>query len=274
MSLVISAKDVMALRQRTGMGMMECKAALNEASGDVEQAVEILRKAAKGKMDERTDRAAAEGALALARSADGRSAVLIELNTETDFVARNEAFIAAAEKVARHALAAPDGEIAIDDTIGQTIDEIRITTKENASFARGVKVSASASGQIGSYVHHNRKVGALVVVEGARLDDESLSGLAQHVVAAVPAPQAIDESGLPADKVAAKRDEFTEEAKASGKPAEIAEKMSAGKLRKWVDENTLLGQPYVKDMTGKTTVRQVLKGATVTKFVRYQVGVR
>lgn len=273
MSLVISAKDVMSLRQRTGMGMMECKAALNEASGDVEAAVEILRKAAKGKMDERTDRAAAEGALAIARSNDGKSAALVELNTETDFVARNDAFIEAAEKIARHALAGGDGEVAPDDTIRQAIDEIRITTKENASYARGIKVTAPG-GQIGSYVHHNRKVGALVVIEGGELEAETLSGLAQHIVAAVPAPQAIDESGLPTDKVAAKRAEFIEEAKASGKPAEIAEKMSTGKLRKWTDENTLLGQPYVKDMTGKTTVRDILKGAKVTKFVRYQVGVR
>ena len=275
MSLVISAKDVMALRQRTGMGMMECKAALNEASGDVEAAVEILRKAAKGKMDERTDRAAAEGALAIARSADGKSAAMVELNTETDFVGRNEAFIAATEKVAKHALAAAEGPISADDTIAQIVDEIRITTKENASFARGVKVSGD---QIGSYVHHNRKVAALVVLEGETADAESLTGLAQHIAAAdgmmLPLPLAADESGLPADTVAARKAQFIEEAKASGKPADIAEKMSTGKLRKWIDDNTLLGQPYVKDMSGKTTVRQVLKGAKVKQFARYQVGVR
>src|SRR5688500_17084724 len=130
MSMVISAKDVMALRQQTGMGMMECKAALNESNGDVSAAIEILRKAAKGKMDLRTDRAAAEGALAVARSADGKSVALVELNTETDFVARNDAFIAAADKIAQHALKGAAGEIAADGTIQQVIDEIRITTKE------------------------------------------------------------------------------------------------------------------------------------------------
>lgn len=272
--MAITAQDVMALRQRTGMGMMECKAALNEANGDMQAAVEVLRKSAKGKMDERTDRAAAEGALAIARSADGTSVALVELNTETDFVARNDAFIASAEKAAQTVLAGPDGEASANAEITKLIDEIRITTKENASFARGVKVTGK---QVGAYVHHNRKVAGVVVIDG-QLDAESLTGLAQHVAATdgmmLPIPLAIDESGLPADQVAAQKAAYVAEAQASGKPAEIAEKMSAGKLRKWMGDNTLLGQAYVKDMSGKTTVGQVLKGAKIVKYVRYQVGMK
>lgn len=272
--MAITAQDVMSLRQRTGMGMMECKAALNEANGDVQAAVELLRKAAKGKMDERTDRAAAEGALAIARSADGTSVAMIELNTETDFVARNDAFIAAAQKVAGIVLAGPEGDASAHGDVTKIIDEIRISTKENASFSRGVKVTGK---QVGTYVHHNRKVAGVVVVDGP-LDAESLTGLAQHVAATdgmmLPIPLAIDEAGLPADRVAAQKAAYIAEAQASGKPAEIAEKMSAGKLRKWMGDNTLVGQPYVKDMTGKTTIAQVLKGAKIVKHVRYQVGMK
>ncbi len=272
--MVITAADVKNLRERTGMGMMECKAALTEAAGNFEAAVEILRKAAKGKMDERTDRAAAEGAVAVARSSDGKSAALIELNTETDFVARNDSLVASAPKISQIALAGPDGPVAANGQITQIVDEIRITTKENASFARGVKVSGE---RVGYYVHHNNKVAVVVVVSGP-VDDESLSGIAQHIAACdgrmMPIPLAIDESGLPADKIAAKKAEFVEEAKASGKPAEIAEKMSTGKLRRWIAENTLVGQAYVKDMSGKTTVEQALKGAKIAQFVRFQVGIR
>jgi elongation factor Ts len=269
--MAISAKDVMDLRTKTGMGMMECKEALTEAGGDAAKAIDILRTKAKGKMDLRADRAASQGTLAVARSADAKSIALIELNTETDFVAKNEGFVAAAEQVAKLALAANDGDVTADAKITAIIDQLRITTKENASFARGVKVSG---GKVGSYVHHNRQLGAVIVVEGDAPDD-LLTGLCQHVVAHVPTPVAVDEAGLPADEVAKNKAAFIEEAKASGKPAEIAEKMAGGKLRKWVDENTLLGQFYVKDPTGKTQVRAALpKGVTVKKFIRYQVGVK
>ncbi|QNN21466.1 translation elongation factor Ts [Planctomycetales bacterium ZRK34] len=273
--MAITAKDVMSLRQRTGMGMMECKKALGEAGGDFDAAVEILRAAAKGKMDERTDRAAAEGTLAVAKS--DSAVAMIEINTETDFTARNDSVIEIADKIADQAIEAGEGEVAANDQITALIDEVRLTTKENISYARGVKFSAAAGGKVGSYLHHNRQIGALLVVEGD-LDDETLTGLAQHVTAAdgmtMPVPLAVDEASLSADAIAEKKAEFVKEAEESGKPAEIAEKMSTGKLRKWVDENTLLGQAYVKDMTGKTKVGDLLGGAKVVKFIRYQVGVK
>jgi len=266
----ITAGDVKALRERTGMGMMECKKALSEADGDMAAAVEILRKAAKGKMDERTDREAVEGAIAIAVTDDRAAAAIVELNTETDFTAKNDAFVAAADQCAEIALSAPVGPVAVNDAISEAVDAVRLTTKENCSFKRGEKVTGTT---VGYYVHHNRQVGALVVVEGGSLDAETLTGLAQHVVAHVPTPVGVDEADLPADDLAAARQQFIDEAKASGKPDEIAEKMSTGRMRKWVDERTLLGQSYVKDMTGKTQVKDLLSGAKVTRFIRYEIGV-
>ena len=125
--MAISAKDVMQLRQRTGLGMMECKKALTETDGDMEAAIELLRTKLKGKMDERTDRSAAEGVIAVARN--GSAVAMVELNTETDFTARNEAFVQAADAVAKLALAAGEGEVPATDAITEQIDNIRITTK-------------------------------------------------------------------------------------------------------------------------------------------------
>jgi elongation factor Ts len=139
--MAITAKDVMALRQKTSMGMMECKEALNEAAGDFDAAVEILMKKAKGKMDLRTDRAAVEGSLAIAKSDD--AVVIIELNTETDFVARGDAFAEAAQKAADESLGSAAGAVEANDAVTAIIDEIRLTSKENASFARGFKLDAT-----------------------------------------------------------------------------------------------------------------------------------
>jgi len=258
------------------VGMMECKNALTEADGDFDKAIELLREKLKGKMDERSDRAAAEGAIAVAVTEDSKSVAMIELNTETDFTARNDEFVESADKIAAIALEMADGEITANDAIKEMIDNIRITTKENASFARGVKFTAPEGGKAGAYLHHNRKVSGLVVVDG-EVDDELLTGLGQHISAMdgmmLPVPLAIDKDSLPQADLEAKQNEFVEEAKSTGKPAEIAEKIATGKMGKWVDENTLLGQPYVKDMTGKTKVGEALpKGVTITHFVRYAVG--
>ena len=274
--MAISAADVKALRDRTGVGMMECKKALTEADGDMEQAVAIMRERLKDKMDDRTDRAAAEGAIAIARSADGKSVAMVEINTETDFTAKNDDFIAATQKIADLALAEADGEVAITDAITEQVDNIRITTKENASFARGIKVTAPDGGAVGSYLHHNNKISGLVVLSGSA-DDETLTGLAQHISALdgvmMQVPAAIDADSLDAADVDAKKAEFVAEATATGKPQEIAEKIATGKLNKWLDESTLIGQPYIKDMTGKSAVRDVLPdGAAVLSYTRFSVG--
>lgn len=271
--MAISASDVKALRDRTGMGMMECKAALEEANGDSAAAVEILRKRAKGKMDERTDRQAIEGTLAVAKAADGSAIALVELNSETDFTARNDSFVAAAKKVAELALAGPAGEVAKTDAITDAVDAVRLTTKENCSFSRGVKLAAAAGQRVGSYVHHDRKKAAIILVDGDAPED-LLVGLCQHVVANVPVPAAVDESDIDPQMLAKVRSEFIEEAKASGKPAEIAEKMAVGRIQKWIDERTLMGQIYIRELDSKTKIKDALpKGVKVRRFVRYEIGV-
>jgi elongation factor Ts len=262
----ISAKDVAALRQRTGVGMMDCKKALEDAGGDMEAALELLRKRLKGKMDERTDRAAAEGVIAVARSE--RGAAMIELRSETDFAARNDGFLSAARKLAELALAGPFGEVQTTDAMRAIVDDLRITIKENISLARGVVLS----GKVGTYQHHNRKLGALVQGEG-ELSEDLLNGLCQHVTAAVPTPLAVDEAGLPAADLDKQRRDATEEAAATGKDAKFVERIAEGKLRKWVDDHTLLGQIYLRELDAKKPVRDyVPKGAKIVKFVRYAVG--
>jgi len=268
--MAISAKDVMNLRQRTGLGMMECKQALQETEGDVDQAIELLRKKLKGKMDERSDRAAAEGAVAVA-AADGALA-LIELVSETDFAARNESFLEAAQKLADVAAeqGSGEGEVEATDAMQAVVEDLRITIKENISFRRGHRF---AGGTLGSYVHHNNKVGVIVKGEG-EISDETLTGIAQHIAAHVPTPLAVDEAGLPDEAKSRALEEAKQEAIDSGKPEQIAEKIATGKYNKWVAENTLLGQQYVKDMEGKSTVGdQLPKGAKIVDFVRYAVGV-
>jgi elongation factor Ts len=264
--MAITAKDVASLRQRTGVGMMDCKKALEETGGDLEAAVELLRKKLKGKMDDRADRAAAEGVIVCARRSD--AAAIIELRSETDFAARNEGFVAAARKIAELALDAPDGAVEVTPAITAIVDDLRITIKENISFARGLKVS----GRVGVYEHHNRQVGAIVKGEGD-LSDELLAGLCQHITAAVPTPRAVDESGLPAEERSSQRTEAEEAARASGKPAQIAEKIAVGMVKKWVDENTLLGQVYLRELEAKKPVRDYLpKQGKIVQFAKLTVG--
>lgn len=267
----ISAKDVMALRTRTGQGMMECKKALADADGDTDKAVELLRERAGGKMDER-DQEAGEGVVSIA-TGDGAVAIT-EIRSETDFVARNEGFVEAGNKIAAAALAEGEGDVASNDAIAAVIEDLRITFKENISYARGNKLTGS---KIGHYVHHNNKVGAVVVADG-EIDGDLLRGICQHLIAADgkgqwAIPMAVDEAGLPQDQIDAARNAAVEEAKATGKPAEIAEKIATGKMKKWVDDNTLLGQIYVREMDAKKPIRDYIPaGATITGFVRMEVG--
>ena len=267
--MAVTAKDVMNLRQRTGLGMMECKKALNETGGDFDAAIKLLRETMGSKMEERSGREATEGAIASARK-DG-AVTLIQLVSETDFAARNENFIEGARKIAELMLDAPEGETTEPTAaVNDVVEDLRITIKENISLRRAVKLTGP---KVGSYVHHNRKVGVVIAAEGD-FSDELLTGLCQHITAAVPpltpAPLATDESGLPADAVEAARKQFEEEAAASGKPAEIVAKMVDGKLRKWKDEHTLLGQTYIRELDAKKPVRDYLpKEGRILNFIRY-----
>jgi len=265
----IAAKDVMALRQKTGLGMMDCKKALIEADGDADAAVEILRATRKKEMDGRTERPASHGRLALVINDDRTAATVIEVNTETDFTARNDAVKEAADKIAQIAINGPAGPVTATDEIEKIIDDLRITTGENISYRRGVKVEGPYCGH---YLHHDDLKAVLVVLSGPA--DEGIStGICQHITAHIPHPMAVDQSGLPQEALDKVKTEAEAEAADSGKPANIIEKIVEGKVRKFVGETTLINQTYVKDPDGKQTVGEILpEGVRPIEFHRYVVG--
>jgi elongation factor Ts len=266
----ITADTVKQLRERTGAGMMECKKALVETQGDLDAAAELMRKTGLAKADKKAARGGAEGTVAVERS--GSNAVLVEVNCETDFVARGDEFQAFARDVARVALekAPTDLNALVALASGaSTLDEQRraLIAKigENISVRRFERVTAP--GPLGTYIHGGR-IGALVALKGG---DEALArDLAMHVAAASPAY--IDASGVPAAVLDKEREILAEQTKGEKKPPEIIAKMVEGRLRKYLAEITLVGQPFVKDPD--TTVEKLLKkaGATVVQFVRYAVG--
>ena len=272
MSTTISPKDVMSLRNRTGLPMMACKKALAEAGGDVDAAEELMRKQLKGKMDKRVDRAAGEGRIAIAVNFASGSAAIVELRAETDFTAKNEKFIEAAQKIADAALETHGaGEVTIEGDTVAMIDDLRITTGENISVARAHKlVGETGTTAYGQYVHHDGKTGVLVQAEGS-INEETLRKICMHVTAAVPRPLAITADQVPADVVEKERKFRIEQAVESGKPKEIAEKMVEGGMRKFFSEVALMQQPFVMDPS-KTIADIVGEDATITAFLRWEVG--
>jgi elongation factor Ts len=266
----ITAETVKQLRERTGAGMMECKKALVETKGDLDAAAELMRKSGLAKADKKAARVAAEGTIAVHRS--GKSAAMIEVNCETDFVARSEEFQGFARDVAQAALEhpAPSVDALVQLTVsGSTLEERRraLIAKigENIAVRRFVRVSGP--GALGDYLHGTR-IGSLVALEGG---NEALArDLAMHVAAINPAY--VDASAVPADVLDKEREILTEQTKGEKKPPEIIAKMVEGRLRKYLAEITLLGQPFVKDP--EITVEKLLKksGARVVEFVRYEVG--
>jgi elongation factor Ts len=265
----ISAKDVMNLRNRTGLSMMACKAALAEAKGDMEKAEEILRKQLKGKMDTKTDRAAGEGRVAIARTRE--AAAIVELRAETDFTAKNEKFVAAAQKCADLAIESHAGAVPVTPEITRVIDELRITTGENISYARGHKLLQDpSSGGFGSYVHHDGKTGVLVQAEGD-VSEEVLKDICMHITAVTPRPMGVTVQDIPQDLAEKERRFRIEQAMESGKPQQIAEKMVEGAMRKFYEERALLEQPFVRDESRK--IKDLLGSrTTIVAFFRWQVG--
>ena len=268
--MAVTAALVKELRERTGAGMMECKKALVETNGDMEAAIELLRKTGLAKADKKAGRVAAEGKIAEAL-ADGK-AVLVEINSETDFVAKDENFAAFADKVAEAALALDSEDVdalKAANLDGQTVEEARqaLVAKigENVQVRRLTRIDTA--GVIGSYVHGGR-IGVLVELEGG--DEELARDLAMHVAALNPAYATADD--VPADVLAKEKEILVAQAQDSGKPPEIVEKMVEGRLRKHLAEITLVGQPFVKD--GDVTVGKLLeqKGASVKGFSRLAVG--
>lgn len=264
-----SAKDVMMLRNKTGLPMMACKAALVEATGDVDKAEELLRKQLKGKMESRMDRAAGEGRVAIAIGSGGAS--IIEFRAETDFTAKNEKFVAAAQKMADDVLkASTAGPVAETPAIKALVEDLKISTGENCSYARGHKLSAGPGESFGLYIHHDGKTGVLIKASGS-ISAEVLKQIGMHVTAAVPRPQGITSDDIPAAIVEKERKFRIDQAIESGKPKEIAEKMVEGGMKKFFAEIALMEQPFVVDPT-KTVKDIVGSGGKVLQFLRWQVG--
>ena len=269
----ITADAVKQLRERTGAGMMECKKALVETKGDLDAAADLMRKQGLAKADKKASRVAAEGVVVVEKSADAKTAALVEINCETDFVAREQDFRAFAQAVASLALAGKPAslEALLEAKLpsGETVEEKRraLVAKigENISVRRFTVLSSPD--HLGAYVHGTR-IGALVAVKGG--DAALAHDIAMHVAASN--PKYLNQTQIPADVVAKERTILTEQAQGEGKPPEIVAKMVEGRLRKSLGEITLAGQAFVKDPD--VTIEKLLKGAKaeVTAYERFEVG--
>ena len=270
----ITAAMVKELRERTGSGMMECKKALQEADGDIDTAIENMRKSGLAKADKKAGRVAAEGRVSIRISEDAKTAVIVEVNCETDFVSGGDDFIGFTNDIAATALEnKPDSiealvELSIDGT--QSVEDKRkaMVSKigENIQVRRFELMSAGA-GTFGSYLHGSR-IGVLLEMEDG--NEELIKDIAMHIAASK--PTCVTEDQVPAELLEKEREILVAQAKDSGKPDDIIEKMVDGRIRKYLAEITLVGQPFVKDPD--KTVGALLKdeGANVTGFVRYEVG--
>ncbi|HSA54325.1 MAG TPA: translation elongation factor Ts [Gemmatimonadaceae bacterium] len=291
-----TTKEVQELRQRTGAGMLDCKNALVETEGNLEKAIELLRTRGIAKAEKRAGRVASEGRIVLRIADDGRTGVMLELNSETDFVARNEDFGAVVESLAEQVMRDTtfDGVVpnATDGALlgqryhadgAQTVQDVVTATSartgENVVLRRYARVTTD--GTLGSYVHHNGRVAALVEVTGPRSETatELARRVAEHVAAGVPrVPEAVRPEDVPADLVERERRIYEEKALAEGKPEKIVGKVVEGQLRKFFAEVTLLQQPWVRDES--KTIEQLLDdanrqtggGLSVRRFVRYRMG--
>lgn len=273
--MTITAQMVKELRERTGLGMMECKAALSETNGDMEAAAELLRKKAGAKLEKKAGRTAADGAIAVQASSDGKLAAMVEVNSETDFVAKGEDFLDFASKVAARVAASNPADVEAlaklplvdgsSTTVAQALEALVAKLGEKMGVRRFERIASP--GLIGTYVH-GRKIGVLVEIEGG--NPELARDLAMHIAAS--RPEYVSKDQVPAERIAKEKEIFAAQAAQSGKPANIIDKMVEGRINKFLNEITLLGQPFVKDPD--TTVEKLLKSknAKVLRFIRYEVG--
>lgn len=271
----ISAAMVKELRERTGSGMMECKKALTESNGDMELAIDNMRKAGLAKADKKSGRTAAEGIISVKLSSDGKAAAIADVNCETDFVAKGSDFLAFAENIA---VAILQADISTDEQLlalpladGVSVDDTRraLIAKlgENITVRRFAKINTT--GGAACYLHGTTsKIG--VIVDLANADAELAKDIAMHIAASK--PTCVSEDQVSAELIQKEREIFSAQAAESGKPADIIEKMVDGRIKKFLAEVTLLGQPFVKD--DGVTVGQLVKskGNSVNGFVRFEVG--
>lgn len=272
--MTITAAEVKQLRERTGAGMMECKKALVETDGNLDAAVDLMRKSGLAKADKKAGRVAAEGLIAISLSDDGKTAAIAEVNCETDFVAGGDDFTQFASAVADTALS---GSLSgLDDLMGEsiaggpTVEETRrnLIAKlgENINIQRVELVSAED--RLGAYTHSGSRIGVLVAMSGG--NDDLAKNVAMHVAATNPAYLSADD--IPGDVLAKEKDILAEQARNEGKPEHIVAKMVEGRLRKYLAEVTLLGQDFVRDED--VTIGKLLEqdGATISRFARFEVG--
>ncbi len=273
--MAISASMVKELRERTGAGMMECKKALTDSNGDIELAIENMRKSGQAKAAKKAGRTAADGIIVIAANNDGKQAVIVEVNCETDFVAKDENFQSFANAVAQRALNSDAADVASlmamplhegeDTTIEEARQALVAKIGENMNVRRFIRQTTNDGL---AYYQHGVRIGVLVDYAGG---DAGLGkDLAMHIAASNPV--CVDESGVPTELLDKEREIVTAQAKESGKPNNIIEKMVTGRMRKYLSEITLVGQPFVKDPD--TNVEKLLKShkAKVNGFVRFEVG--
>lgn len=274
MSNTISAVMVKELRERTGSGMMECKKALVESNGDMELAIENMRKSGLAKADKKSDRIAAEGIIGVKVSGDGKAVAIVDVNCETDFVAKADDFVGFVNNVT---VALLNSDIETEEQLlamklpdGNTVDEVRrgLIAKlgENITVRRFEKYKTTEGGTA-CYLHGS-KIG--VIVELAKADNELGKDIAMHIAASKPV--CVSEDQVSAELVEKEKEIFSAQAAESGKPADIIEKMVAGRISKFFAEITLLGQPFIKD--DKMTVGKLVasKGNKIIRFARLEVG--
>lgn len=290
----ISASMVKDLRDKTGAGMMDCKRALEEAGGAMDAAVDILRKKGIAKAEKRADRAASEGQIVTWVAPDRSAAAMIEINSETDFVGRNDEFIAVAKTMCEQVSkdASVDGVVKVgadgaylatpwyadaSRTVGEVVKAASAKTGENVVLKGIARFTAKAGGTVGFYLHFNGKVGVLVEVAGitGEAGTALANTIAEHVAAGVPATAiAVDRAGVDPAVVKRERDIFVEQAIASGKPPAIAEKMVDGRINKFFGEIVLTEQPWVRE--DSKTIGHIIKeagaGASVVRFARFKMG--
>lgn len=271
--MAITAALVKELRERTGAGMMECKKFLTETDGDIEAAIETMRKAGMAKADKKAGRVAAEGLAKIKASDDNKNAIIVEVNSETDFVTKGDDFIGFVDSIADCVLANKPADIetlltlplASGISVEDTRKELIAKIGENMSVRR-FEIIENAD-VIGTY-QHGERIGVMVELEGG---DVTLGkDIAMHIAASKPV--CISEAEVPKEALDKERDIFSAQAAESGKPENIIEKMVEGRIKKFLKEVTLLGQPFVKNPD--QTIEQLLKSnnATVKRFVRFEVG--
>ncbi|MGS2724040.1 translation elongation factor Ts [Porticoccus sp. GXU_MW_L64] len=263
----MSVKLVKELRERTGLGMMECKKALAAAGGDIEVAIEELRKSSGMKAAKKAGRTAADGVVAIKVADDNSYGVLVEVNSETDFVARDEGFLGFVSTVAEKVFADKQTDVAalMDGDLENAREALVQKIGENISVRRAVVVEGAV---VAGYVHSNNRIGVLTALTGG--NDEVAKDVSMHVAAVN--PQVAKPEDLPQDVLDKEKEIFTAQARESGKPEEIIEKMIVGRMNKFKAENSLVEQPFVKDPDVKVGKLVANAGGEVASFTRYEVG--